>query len=266
MGFFIGFISVSSAPKVAMTSKWQFFQRNLGEWHGTFASLDSQQQEQSCTSSILILEQGDEQSLVLFSLKRWADASLKGDAIERGDPLDAMTQEVRNLGKQVVFFPCGTFSKGSMQVAPFTPFGGEFGFLEGDRRHRLVILYDAAGSFDRSVLIREFRADSEAIERPALDISQLAGVWTGDEHTVTADWPEVTTAPAAITLDSAGLADVRCLPDGGGFRLPQQISHRDAFAVEAFWKTAPNRLQRLVRRYDATGAWLSASQAVLTRG
>ena len=72
-----------------MTSKWQFFQRNLGEWHGTFASLDSQQQQQSCTSSILTLEQGDEQSLVLFSLKRWADASLKGVAIERGDPLDA---------------------------------------------------------------------------------------------------------------------------------------------------------------------------------
>ena len=87
-----------------MTSKWQFFQRNLGEWHGTFASLDSQQQEQSCTSSILTLEQGDEQSLVLFSLKCWSDASLKGVAIERGDPLDAMQQEVRNLGKQVVFF------------------------------------------------------------------------------------------------------------------------------------------------------------------
>lgn len=266
MGFFIGFISVSFASKVAMTSKWQFFQRNLGEWHGTFASLDSQQQEQSCTSSILTLEQGDEQSLVLFRLQRWADASLNGDAIDRGAPLDAMTQEVRNLGKQVVFFPCGTFSKGSMQVAPFTPFGGEFGFLEGDRRHRLVILYDAAGCFDRSVLIREFRADSEAIERPALEISQLAGVWTGDQHTVTADWPEVSTEPAAITLDSAGLADVRWLPDGGGFRLPQQISHREPFAVEAFWKPAPNCLQRLVRRYDATGAWLSASLAVLTGG
>ena len=249
-----------------MTSKWENFLRNLGEWHGTFASLDSQQQEQSRTSSILTLEQGDEERLVVFGLQRWSDPSLQGPASGRGEPLNAMRQDYRTLGNQVVFFPCGTFCKGSMQLAPGTAFGGEFGFIDGDRRHRLVILYSDAGCFDRSVLIREFRAGSVASEQPSLEASQLIGSWTGEEHTITADWPEVSTAPLALRLDAADLSEVRWLPDGGGFRVPTQVTHREAFEVSAFWCPGPNRLQRLVRRYDASGAWLSASQAVLTRG
>jgi len=54
-------------------------------------------------------------------------------------PSSAMQQDYRTLGKQVVFFPSGTFCKGSQQLAPGTAFGGEFGFIAGDRRHRLVI-------------------------------------------------------------------------------------------------------------------------------
>lgn len=249
----------------AVTSKWDHFLRNLGEWHGTFASLDSQQQEQSRTSSILTLEQGDEERLVLFGLQRWSDSTLQGPASGRGEPLHAIRQDYRTLGKQVVFFPCGTFCKGSMQVAPGNAFGGEFGFIDGDRRHRLVILYSEAGCFDRSVLIREVRAGSAASEQPRLALSQLIGAWRGEEHTITADWSEVSTAPLELSLDGADLAEVRWLPDGGGFRVPQRVSHRAAFEVSAFWCPDPKRLQRLVRRYDASGAWLSASQALLTR-
>jgi len=246
-----------------MTSQWDNFLGNLGEWHGTFSSLDDQQREQSRTSSILTLEQGDEERLVRFGLQRWDDPCLSGPAEGRGAPSSSMQQDYRSLGKQVVFFPSGTFCKGSLQLAPGTPFGGEFGFIDGDRRHRLVILYSDAGRFDRSVLIREFRAGASFLERPALDAAQLSGRWQGDEHTITADWPEVSRAPLELSLDAADLAEVRWLPDGGGFRVPQQVSHREAFEVSALWLAAPNRLQRLVRRYDASGAWLSASQAEL---
>ena len=66
-----------------MTTQWDSFLRNLGTWHGTFASLDSHQNEVSRTSSILSLDQGDEERLVRFGLQRWEDPSLTGLEIGR---------------------------------------------------------------------------------------------------------------------------------------------------------------------------------------
>jgi hypothetical protein len=43
------------------------------------------------------------------------------------------------------------------------------------------------------------------------------------------------------------------------------VSHRHAFTVEAGWLTAPDRLERLIRRYDSSGAWLSATHEMLHR-
>jgi len=61
------------------------------------------------------------------------------------------------------------------------------------------------------------------------------------------------------------LATLQWLPDGGYCRWPHQVSHRESFSVEAGWLTAPHRLERLMRRYDGSGAWLSATHEVLTR-
>jgi hypothetical protein len=36
--------------------------------------------------------------------------------------------------------------------------------------------------------------------------------------------------------------------------------------VEAGWLSGPNRLERLIRRFDASGAWLDSTQVVLQRG
>lgn len=248
-----------------MASQWDNFLCNLGEWHGTFVSLDSQQREQSRTSSILTLEKGDDERLVRFGLQRWEDADLTGPATARGAPSSAMQQDYRTLGRQVVFFPSGTFCKGSQQLAPGTAFGGEFGFIVGDRRHRLVILYDEAGRFERSVLIREFRAGSAAVERSPLMPEQLSGAWHGEELTITADWPEPSRASVAWSAGPEDLDGIRWLPDGGGFRVPERVSHRAGFCVEAWWMPADGHLEQLVRRYDGSGAWQSASQRSLRR-
>ncbi|MEB3176748.1 MAG: DUF3598 family protein [Synechococcus sp.] len=248
-----------------MASQWENFLRNCGAWHGTFASLDAQQQEQSRTSSILTLEHVESERLVRFGLKRWEDASLTGPAEQRGEPCSAMQQDYRTLGRQVLFFPSGTFCKGSQQLAPGTAFGGEFGFIEGDRRHRLVILYSDAGSYSHAVLIREFRAGSNAVERPPLSVDQLLGHWQGQEATITPDWPEASLKECQCSFTAADLAGVRCLPDGGGFRVPEQVSHRQAFSVEAWWMYGDDQLEQLVRSYDATGAWASVRQRRFTR-
>jgi hypothetical protein len=55
------------------------------------------------------------------------------------------------------------------------------------------------------------------------------------------------------------------LADGGYCHWPGQVSHRGSFSVEAGWMSAPDRLERLIRRYDNSGAWQSASHEVLQR-
>ncbi len=262
-----------------MGSQWENFLANLGEWRGTFTALNAEGEVGESTASILTLERGSEEGLVHFRLRRF------GAGDEGGVPSREVNQEYRSLGRQAVFFDSGSFSKGSLQVAPGTAFGAEFGFIAGDRRHRLVQLHDPAGVLENLVLIREFRAGSGASERPALELESLLGPWTGQVATITADWPEPEIAPCALQIEGgpgqpfhirtqsaadvseSGGPDQRLLlqPDAGYSLAPVQVSHRQAFEVEAGWLPAPDRLERLIRRYDASGAWLSASHISVTR-
>ena len=56
-----------------MTSQWENFLQNLGEWHGSFASLDASGTIVDSTPSILSLEQDDGQPLVHFQLRRFGN-------------------------------------------------------------------------------------------------------------------------------------------------------------------------------------------------
>jgi hypothetical protein len=145
----------------------------------------------------------------------------------------------------------------------------------------LVQLHNDNGDFTNLVLIREFRAGSDAQEYPALSLDQLRGRWSGTAATISADWPEPERADChfevsgdgehSLHIDTQTGATSECVEAGrsdpsrqltwmadGGYHLtPRHVDHRSAFAVEAGWLTAPDRLERLIRRYDASGAWLS---------
>jgi hypothetical protein len=263
-----------------MASQWENFLRNLGEWHGSFASLTAEGVELERTASILSLQQGPEERLVQFHLRRFSGSSTDGT------PSREVREDYRSLGRQVVFFETGAFSKGSQQVAPQIPFGAEFGFVHHDRRFRLVQLHSASGAFESLVLIREFRAGSQAEERPPLESTALLGPWQGQAATISADWPEPELASCQIAFSTApnGALQIRTaigsavhdsgatpesrlllLPDSGFSVSPLQVSHRQPFAVEAGWLPSPGRLERLIRRYDASGAWLSSSHIVATQ-
>ena len=252
-----------------MASQWQNFLRNLGEWRGSFTTVDADGRLRDSRPSVLTLAGEDDGRLVRFSLQRWpADTAMAaggGPAEGAGEPDRAMAQEYRTLGRQVVFFESGSFNKGSLQVAPNTAFGGEFGFIRDDRRHRLVQLYGEDGSLDQLVLIREFRAGSGAAERPPTSADQLLGTWRGQAATISADWPEPELADCRLELGSMELEGLRLLPDGGFCRLPEKVSHREAFLLEGGWLPAPDRMERLIRLYDASGAWISARHEVMSR-
>jgi len=262
-----------------MGSQWENFLANLGEWRGSFTALNADGEVGETTASILNLERGDEERLVHFRLRRF------GPGDEGGEPIREMKQDYRSLGRQVVFFDSGCFCKGSLQVAPGTPFGAEFGFIDGDRRHRLVELHSPTGALESLVLIREFRSGSDARERPALELEALLGRWTGQATTITADWPDPEIASCGLQItggegqpfrittqwgsgpeESVGEHQRLLLqPDSGYCLAPLQVSHRQTFAVEAGWLPAQDRLERLIRRYDASGAWISASHVRVTR-
>ena len=115
------------------------------------------------------------------------------------------------------------------------------------------------------MLIREFRAGSGAEECAPSSANQLLGTWEGKAATIRANWLEPDIADSQLVLGAAELEGLKLLPDGGFCRLPEQVSHREAFTLEGGWLPAPGRMERLIRRYDASGAWLSASHEVLTR-
>lgn len=232
-----------------MASQWQNFLRNEGQWQGRFATLSASGELQDETPSLLSLESGEQGSLMRFRLRRY------GPEGPDGDPISDMQQEYRSLGRQVVFFDTGAFSKGSMQVAPGSAFGVETGFIAGDRRHRLVQLHDPDGRAGQLVLIREFRQGSTATESVPLAAEPLLGDWQGFRATVTADWPEAEVEACTVRFTATDLDACVLLPDGGYSRRPAQVSHRQAFSVEAGWLRAPGKLERLVRCYDASGAW-----------
>jgi hypothetical protein len=252
-----------------MTSQWQNFLRNLGEWRGSFTTISADGTLQESAPSVLTLESDDHDRLVRFALRRWpaglAIAPGGGPADGACEPRYAMEQDYRNLGRQAVFFASGAFNKGSLQVAPNTVFGGEFGFIGPNRRHRLVQLYSEAGNFDQLVLIREFRAGSGAVECMPTSADQLLGSWQGQASTVIADWPEPEISDCRLELGAADLEGLKLQPDGGFARLPERVSHREAFVLEGGWLPAPGRMECLIRSYDASGAWLSASHEVLAR-
>ena len=275
----------------SMSSKWQNFLKNLGEWRGSFTNLDGQGHVVNSIPSILNLESFEDDQLVRFRLRRFQHGNYELP------PTSDTQQDYRSLGNQVVFFETGAFSKGSLQVAPFTPFGAEYGYVHADRRFRLVQLYTEAGDANGLVLIREFRSGSDARERPALTLEQISGRWHGKAATITADWPEplheesqtnfITRNSGRVQIHSElgefkstqeGVMDgdrivfegmdartMYLLPDGGSSLAPIHVSHRKEFAVETGWLRSPDEHQRLIRRYNDRGEWISSSHLIETR-
>ncbi len=271
-----------------MESNWDNFLKNLGEWQGSFTNVSIEGELLDSTPSILELSGAEDNKLVTLHLRRFP----AGGYTE--SPISDILQEYRSLGKQVIFFDTGAFSKGSLQVAPYSEFGAEYGFVSPNRRLRLVQLFDRDGNFTKLVFIREARSGTNAPERPQLDVEQLFGKWEGIAQTFYPDGRSSEAIATSLIVREIGNGRLQqellfggrsiastakiegnrlnfedetprrilLLPDGGSSNTPLQINHRQSFFVETGWLVNENDRQRLMRSYNDRGEWISSTHII----
>jgi len=207
-------------------------------------------------------------------------------------PAQIQKLDYRTLNRATRFFETGAFSQGSIQWGPYSTFGAELGLIADDRRLRLVQLFSEANELKSITLIREQRQGSAAPERPPLQVQDLIGTWQGEAVTEYADLRPAqhsktqlvvesagdkairqtitaSSAAAPITsvgtikgqaisfLDGAQPVQVLLLPDGASSTCPSKITPRQPIFLEVGWLLDARTRQRLIRTYDAAGAWAS---------
>jgi hypothetical protein len=261
-------------------SQWECLLKNSGTWLGSFTRLAPNGQVISDTPTVVSLHPSDDGKTMRQTVQRHP-----GQAAEE----PAQTFEYRSLSRSILFFNNGEFSQGSMQYGPFSQFGAEFGFIEGDRRLRMVQLFNTEGHLDSMTLIREQRQGSTATERPALTVEQLIGLWRGEAITLYADLRSPTTCRTTLSIKQEGdrlcqtllwrdryiTSEARIegsilrftqgsypiqlilLPDGASGTTPLKIPTRRSFFLEVGWLVRPDLRQRLIRSYDDRGGWMS---------
>lgn len=264
-----------------MLSQWDCFLKNLGEWHGSFTRMSSLGEETEDTPSIVTLEGRDNNRTVHQEVHY-----LPHDKPPRDVVLD-----YQNLNRTILFFENGAFSQGSIQWSGYGQFGGEFGLIEGDRRLRMVQLFNGK-DIERLVLIREKAPQSRTSERPVLTVEQLLGEWQGQAVTMYPDLRTPDTYSTNLTIErkdndiieqqlsfgsrtitssaviegsrllfreSSIPIQILLLPDGASCNCPEEIKSGQPFVLEMGWLLQSDRRQRIIRSYDKTGAWTNCT-------
>lgn len=260
-------------------SQWSYLLKNRGIWQGSFTQFSPDGILVKNTPTEVILEGLNQDQTIRLTVNR----------LDSSQP--SHINEFTALNRNIFLYEEGHFAKGSQQFSPFAIFGAEYGFLDVDRRLRMVQLFDKESNLEQVTLIREFRKDGQGIERQPLTVEQLEGEWQGEALTLYPDWrntqpysthlsikreddrliqtlttPEIKHTSEGIIEGnkitfSKGNQDIRVilLPDGASSTTPLKIIHREPFFVECAWLVQPNQRLRLIRQYDSQGVWLSVT-------
>lgn len=274
-----------------MRSQWECLLQNIGEWQGSFTRFSPKGELLEDTPTVVSLEGIDNNQTMRQIIRR----TLPDQTVDE-------ILQYSTLGKQILFFEDGAFSQGSIQLAPYSEFGAEHGLIAGDRRLRLVQLFDKTGNLDRITLIREKLPHTTTPERPPLQVENLVGEWHGEAVTRYPDGRSVDTYPTKLrvektsdtqlvqhlsitqqgshhTISSTGRISgsilsfetgshwnqVLLLPDGASAAAPQHARIGHAFFLELGWLTQPNQRQRIIRRYNEKGEWYSLTLVTETK-
>lgn len=265
------------------TSQWQRLLKNVGIWQGSFTQLSASGQVLSDEPTEVALIPTDDNQAMHQEVRFYDSFDYTGDP-------KVQAYDYRSLNRAILFFADGAFSQGSTQWGPFSEFGAELGLIHQDRRLRLVPLFDTSGEFKQLTLIREQRQGSHAAERAPLQVSDLIGTWQGEAVTQYADLRPKSVQATQLTIEqvsdqslqqtiqleyappissigtiagdtisfSSGPqpTQVLCLPEGASATFPTRIVPRQPLFLEAGWLLTANTRQRIIRSYEASGAWV----------
>ncbi|HEY9893746.1 MAG TPA: DUF3598 family protein [Candidatus Sericytochromatia bacterium] len=267
-----------------MRSQWDCLLQNIGEWQGSFTRFSPRGEQLEDTPTVVSFETLNDHKTMRQTIRR----------LPPNQPVDEKVLEYSSLGRNILFLENGAFSLGSIQWGPFSEFGAELGLIEGNRRLRLVQMFDRTSQFERLTLIRERLAGTDTPERPPLTVEQLLGEWHGEAVTVYPDFRTSDTYPTVLKIhqensdrlvqqltfgaansvrtiastakidgsilsfdQSASPTQVLLLPDGASSNCPLQIKPGHFFILEVGWLLQPNKRQRLVRTYNDKGEWIN---------
>ena len=204
-----------------MLSQWECLLKNIGEWQGSFTRFSPQGEQLEDTPTVVSLE-GLNNNQTIRQIVRY---------LPPGQAADEKVFEYSSLNRSTLFLENGAFSQGSMQWGPFSEFGAELGLIEGNRRLRLVQLFNQESQLSRLTLIREKLAGTETPERPPLTLEQLLGEWQGEAVTIYPDMRSPDTYPTRLEIQRE---DSDC-PKGAARsdRIVQQLT----FGTEASART-----------------------------
>lgn len=263
-----------------MLSQWECLFKNLGEWRGSFTRLSPRGEFLEDTPTIVSLESRNEGKTLHQIVRR----------LHPDRPPEDLILEYSSLNQSILFGQTGAFSQGSLYFSSFTTgFGAEFGLIDGERRARLVQLFNDRSELAQLTLIREKLAGSDQPERPPVTLEQLLGEWRGQAQTTGRDWHTSPPFPTRLTIErrdenhlsqtltfgegsissiaridgsrllfenSPLSVQVLLLADGVSCNTPLKIVPGHRFVLEMGWLLSPTRRQRIVRSYNERGEWL----------
>jgi hypothetical protein len=273
-----------------MKSQWECVLENLGEWVGSFTTVTPQGELIEDIPSIINLEGVRANQAIHLVLTRFYPLPNSTERYPKQVVWDFSTPP----GVGAIYFETGAFSSGILAVTAGVKTIGEFSLVAGDRRFRMIQMFDVNQQLDRVTFVREHRQGTTTPERPQLNILDLLGTWKGTATTFYADSesPIVTTTESTFTVRDLGYRlvegdnsidltvaindrakrllqfcddedgqsyQILLLPDGGHATTPTQIRLGHPFDLEIGWICQTGKRQRLVRRYDRTGKWYSAT-------
>jgi Domain of unknown function (DUF3598) len=274
-----------------MKTQWECVLENLGEWVGSFTTVTPDGELIEDIPSIIKLTSVRDHQAIHLVLKRFYTLPNTTERYAKEVVWDFSTPP----GIGAIYFDTGAFSSGTLAVTMGVNTIAEFSLLAGDRRWRMIQTFDVKQRLNRVTFVREQQQGKTAPERPQLNISDLVGSWSGTVTTFAAhdQAPIITTTESTFTASNLGYQlvengevvdlivtsdlptprllqfsqsgqsyEMLLLPDGGYTTTPSEIRLGHPFYLEIGWIYQTGQRQRLVRRYDGVGRWVSTSFVV----
>ena len=269
-----------------MRNQWDCVLQNLGEWEGSFTHLSPQGELIDDIASVISLTGVNDNQSIHLVLRRYYPTAPGSSELKPQE----LAFDFSAPSAGALFFETGAFSEGSPYFATGILFGAEFGFIESDRRMRLIQQFDSSNSqLFKLTLVRERRVGTTAPERPPLALDDFLGEWEGEAVTLYRDGRPSVTGNTRVKCDrinqnhlllssdketncqlkiaengnqsclnfeqNSQQYQILLLPDGAASTCPTQITPGHPFFMEVSWLIQPNFRQRMIRTYDDNGKW-----------